>query len=219
MTYLSGHPGNRFTTLMSLRPGSVAILSVLAVAAAPALADIYTFTDEQGVAHFTNVPADARYEVLLKSAPEVTESGARISPVMLARAAKYDSIIESAATHASVQPELLRAVIVVESGFDPDAMSSKGARGLMQLMPATAKAYGVSDANDPADNVRAGARYLRDLMNRYEDDLELALAAYNAGESAVERYGRTIPPFEETRRYVPKVMKVYRGLMALAIEL
>jgi soluble lytic murein transglycosylase-like protein len=191
----------------------------VAVLAAPAQADIYTFTDEQGVAHFTNVPADARYQVLLKSAPPVSEAGAPISARMLARSAEFDSIIESAAAQVAVQPELLRAVIVVESGFDPDAVSHKGARGLMQLMPATAKAYGANDAGDPAQNIHAGARYLRALLNRYEDDLELTLAAYNAGETAVERYGNSIPPFDETRRYVPKVMKVYRDLMSLSIKL
>lgn len=191
-----------------MRPAFAAFLFTLLNVAVPAQADIYTFTDEQGVAHFTNVPADARYQALLRSAPQVSEAGAPISAAMLARSAEFDTIIEAAATKVSVQPELLRAVIVVESGFDPDAMSNKGARGLMQLMPATARAYGAKDAGDPNQNIHAGARYLRDLMNRYEDDLELTLAAYNAGETAVERYGRAIPPYEETRRYVPKVMKI-----------
>ncbi|MDH4260497.1 MAG: transglycosylase SLT domain-containing protein, partial [Gammaproteobacteria bacterium] len=135
---------------MVARPVPAGFLLVSLFAAAPAGADIYTFIDEQGVAHFSNVPADARYQVLLRIAPEVSEAGARVSPELLARSAKYDSIIEAAATQSSVHPELLRAVIVVESGFDPDALSAKGARGLMQLMPATARAYGASDATDPA---------------------------------------------------------------------
>lgn len=204
---------------MVVRARPAALLVALALVAASAQADIYTFTDEKGVAHFTNVPSDARYQVLLKSAPQVSEAGAKISPAMLARSARYDSIIETAASQVSLQPELLRAVIVVESGFDPDALSGKGARGLMQLMPATAEAYGANDARDPTQNIHAGARYLRRLMDRYEDDLELTLAAYNAGESAVERYGRRIPPFDETRRYVPKVLKVYQSLMSLAVKL
>jgi len=219
LTYLFGHPDNRFTRLMVVRPALAGFLLVLFIAAAPAGADIYTFTDEQGVAHFSNVPADARYQVLLRSAPEVSEAGARISLAMLSRAAEFDLIIETAAAQASVQPELLRAVIAVESGFDPLAVSAKGARGLMQLMPATARAYGASDAGDPTQNVHAGARYLRDLINRYDDDLELALAAYNAGESAVERYGRTIPPYRETLDYVPKVLKVYQSLMDIGVPL
>jgi len=200
---------------MVARPALAGLMLASVFAAAPAGADIYTFTDEQGVAHFTNVPTDARYQVLMHSAPDLSEAGARISPAMLARSAEYDSIIETAATQSSVHPELLRAVIVVESGFDPDALSAKGARGLMQLMPATAKAYGASDAGDPTQNVQAGARYLRDLIDRYQNDLELALAAYNAGESAVDHYGKRIPPFRETRRYVPKVLKVYKDLVAL----
>jgi soluble lytic murein transglycosylase-like protein len=194
------------------------LLALLAVAL-PVRADIYSFTDDNGVTHFTNVPSDARYQVLLKSAPEVSEAGAPISPAMLARSAEYDPIIDKAAELAAVQPELLRAVIVVESGFDPRAVSKAGARGLMQLMPATARAYGVRDANDPSQNVHAGARYLRDLIDRYDNDLELVLAAYNAGETAVERYGGAIPPYRETRRYVPKVLRVYNDLLKLSVSL
>ncbi|MGH8134703.1 MAG: lytic transglycosylase domain-containing protein [Steroidobacteraceae bacterium] len=193
-------------------------LVAFSLALTPAQADIYSFTDELGVTHFTNVPADARYQVLLRSAPETSQAGARISPAMLARSAEYDNIIEAAAAQATVEPSLLRAVIVVESAFDPDAVSSKGARGLMQLMPATAKAYGAVDVDDPAQNVQAGARYLRDLLKRYENDLELVLAAYNAGEAAVEQHGRRIPPFAETRRYVPRVLRVYNSLRELAVN-
>jgi len=183
---------------------------------APAWADIFSFTDEHGVTHYTNVPSDARFRVLLRSAPEYSEAGARISPAMLARSAEFDEIIDTAAEKASVEAALLRAVIVVESAFDPDAVSSRGARGLMQLMPATAKAYGASNVDDPAQNVHAGARYLRDLIDRYENDLSLVLAAYNAGETAVERHGRRVPPFAETRDYVPRVLRVYHSLRELS---
>jgi soluble lytic murein transglycosylase-like protein len=195
----------------------VGSLLALSLAARLAAADIYSFTDEKDVTHFTNVPADARFLVLLRSAPETSEAGARISPAMLARSAQYDEIIDAAATLTSVEPALLRAVIVVESAFDADAVSSKGARGLMQLMPATAKAYGAVDVDDPTQNVQAGARYLRYLINRYENDLELVLAAYNAGETAVERHGHRIPPFAETGRYVPRVLRVYNSLRELTI--
>ncbi len=188
---------------------------MLLCAAAPVRADIYIFTDDQGATHLTNVPADARYQVLLHSAPEVSQAGGRISARMLERSVQYDSIITTAAASTSVEAELLRAVIVVESGFDAAAVSPKGAMGLMQLMPATARAYGAADASDPAQNIHAGARYLRDLLNRYGDDLELVLAAYNAGEKAVERYQRQIPPFRETRMYVPRVLRIYRELQAL----
>lgn len=206
---------------MKLLPApGIPIATLLCLAAVgPASADIYSFTDEKGVTRYTNVPVDARFELLLKSAPEVSEAGTPISVAMLARASDYELIIQAAAADHAVHPDLLRAVIVVESGFDAGARSPKGAVGLMQLMPATAKAYGAEDLADPRQNVEAGTRFLRDLLDRYQDDLELVLAAYNAGESAVERYGRQIPPFEETRRYVPKVLNVYRSLQDEALPL
>ena len=125
----------------------------------------------------------------------------------------YDGVIVGAARDATIQAQLVRAVIVVESGFNPRAVSKKGAAGLMQLAPATAKRYGVKNIYDPGENVRAGAHYLSDLLVRYHSNLELALAAYNAGEDAVERYGHRVPPFRETLAYVPSVMKVYQRLM------
>ena len=134
---------------------------------------------------------------------------------MLARAAQYDTIIETAASSAAVEPNLLRAVIVVESGFNSRAVSKRGAVGLMQLMPATASRFGVSNPYDPQENIHAGARYLKFLMNRFGQNVRLALAAYNAGEEAVERNGGQIPPFSETLAYVPKVMKIYRMLSDL----
>lgn len=194
------------------RPSAAACFVALLAVSGPGVADIYSFTDERGVTHYSNVPSDDRYQVLLRSAPAVSEAGAPISPAMLARSARFDPIIEDAAAESQIEADLLRAVIVVESGFDPKAVSPKGARGLMQLMPATARAYGARDASDPAQNVRAGARYLAELISRYESDLELALAAYNAGETAVERHGGRVPPFAETRRYIPKVMRVYDSL-------
>jgi soluble lytic murein transglycosylase-like protein len=197
---------------------TLGLLLALSMPTAAARADIYSFTDENGVTHYTNVPSDARFQVLLHSAPEMSEAGARISPAMLARSAEFDAIIDTVAAQTSVEASLLRAVIVVESAFDPDAVSRRGARGLMQLMPATAKAYGARNVDDPAQNVHAGARYLRDLIDRYENNLELVLAAYNAGETAVERHGRKVPPFAETRDYVPRVLRVYRSLREIAID-
>lgn len=180
-----------------------------------ACADIFVFTDERGIAHFSNVPNDSRYAVLIRTAPEVSRSGARVNAGLLSKAAQYDALIGAAAAEAAVEPQLLQAIIVVESGFDPGAVSAKGARGLMQLMPATARAYGAVDAGDPAQNVAAGARYLRTLIDRYQNDLELALAAYNAGEEAVRRFGGRMPPYRETRDYVPKVLRIYRALREL----
>jgi soluble lytic murein transglycosylase-like protein len=189
---------------------------ILAVAAAPGLAraDIFSFTDANGVAHFSNVPSDSRYKLLVAAPSDLvtpTEKGPPIN--WLARSAQYDGVIRGAAKDATIQAALVRAVIVVESGFNPRAVSKKGAIGLMQLQPATAKRYGVKDIYDPEQNVRAGAHYLSDLLARFDSNLELALAAYNAGEEAVERYGRHVPPFRETLAYVPSVMKVYQRLM------
>ena len=111
-----------------------------------------------------------------------------------------------------MEPNLLRAVIVVESGFNSRAVSKRGAVGLMQLMPATATRFGVSNPYDPKQNVHGGARYLKFLIDRFGQDIRLALAAYNAGEEAVDRNGGQIPPFAETMAYVPRVLKIYRML-------
>jgi len=188
---------------------------ILAVAAAPgfARADVFSFTDANGVAHFSNIPSDSRYKLLFATPSDLAPAEKGPSIDWLARSAQYDGVIRGAAKDATIQAALVRAVIVVESGFNPRAVSKKGAIGLMQLQPATAKRYGVKNIYDPEQNVRAGAHYLRDLLVRFDSNLELALAAYNAGEEAVERYGRHVPPFRETLAYVPSVMKVYQRLM------
>ena len=134
--------------------------------------------------------------------------------MLLAKAGRYDSIIENAAQSASVEPNLLRAVIVVESGFNSRAVSKRGAVGLMQLMPATASRFGVSNPYDPRQNIHGGAQYLKFLINRFGQNVRLALAAYNAGEEAVDRNGGQIPPFTETMAYVPRVLRIYQMLTA-----
>ena len=194
-------------------PRALAVATILLAGAAGevAHADIYSFVDSSGVTHFSNVPVDSRYRLLLATPPEERPEQ---PGKWLAKSADYDPLIERAARAAAVRPELVRAVIVVESAFNPRAVSKRGAQGLMQLKPSTARRYGVSNAFDPEQNITAGAHYLRDLLARFGNDLELTLAAYNAGEDAVERYGRSIPPFSETRHYVPAVMKVYRKLLA-----
>lgn len=186
--------------------------SLLAVASAGAATHIYTYVDADGVKHFTDMPDNNRYRLLVLSPNEMTQSGDRYSANMLARASQYDAIIENAAVSAAVEPNLLRAVIVVESGFNSRAVSKRGAVGLMQLMPATASRFGVSNPYDPLENVHGGARYLKFLMDRFGQNVRLALAAYNAGEDAVDRNGGQIPPFTETMAYVPKVLKIYHML-------
>jgi len=122
----------------------------------------------------------------------------------------YDPYIETVAAELGLDPALIKAVALVESGFNPRAVSPKGAQGLMQLMPGTAKHYGVRDPFNPLENLRAGATHLRDLLARYDGDLKLALAAYNAGPTAVRRYGG-VPAFRETRNYVDKVQGLLNG--------
>ena len=191
---------------------ALVMAALLAASTATALTRIYSYVDADGVKHFTDVPDSNRYRLLVLNPSELTQSGERYNANLLARAAQYDAIIERAALSAAVEPNLLRAVIVVESGFNSRAVSKRGAVGLMQLMPATASRFGVSNLYDPRENVHAGAHYLKFLMNRFGQNVRLALAAYNAGEEAVERNGRQIPPYTETMAYVPKVLKIYRML-------
>jgi soluble lytic murein transglycosylase-like protein len=185
---------------------------LLCATSASANAKIYTYLDAQGMRHYTDVPDNNRYRLLVLSSQERTASGDRYDAQLLARATQYDSIIEHAAESFAVEPNLLRAVIVVESGFNSRAVSKRGAVGLMQLMPATASRFGVSNPYDARQNVHAGARYLKFLIDRFGHDVRLALAAYNAGEEAVDRNGGQIPPFTETMAYVPRVLKIYRML-------
>ena len=127
---------------------------------------------------------------------------------------QFDSAIANAAKATALEPALLHAVIRIESNYNPHAVSPKGARGLMQLMPDTAKRFQVSNANDPTQNILAGARYLRELHRQFKGDLTLVLAAYNAGPNAIVKSGLKIPPYLETRQYVPKVLSIYKHLLA-----
>lgn len=123
----------------------------------------------------------------------------------LERTQQYDDLISEHARLNGVRPDLVRAVVQVESAFNPYARSAKGALGLMQLMPATIRHYGVRNAFDPTENLRAGVAYLRELLDRYQDKEELALAAYNAGPGAVDKHGRNVPPYRETQSYVASI--------------
>ncbi|MEY4760249.1 MAG: hypothetical protein RLZZ200_105 [Pseudomonadota bacterium] len=197
-----------------VRTGTFLLGALLLASPAFAERDIYQFVDEEGVRHFTNVPTnDPRYTIYRLAARQKTWAGERIgAESMMAASKRYSHIIESEARRSQLDPALLHAVIVVESGYNHLAVSRAGARGIMQLMPDTARQYGVRDVFDPADNIRAGARLLADLKVRYQNDLKLVLAAYNAGAGAVDRSGRRIPPFEETMVYVPRVLGIYSRL-------
>ena len=181
---------------------SLSGLLVLALTPAPASAQIYVWHDAGGNLVLSDRPKDpsARtYAVATTGSVRVTR------PVRNRRSAIYDDLIEQHAATEGVRPELVRAVIQAESAFNPNARSVKGAMGLMQLMPATAAEYGVADPYDPHENIRGGVAYLRSLLTRYDDKEELALAAYNAGPGAVEKYGGTVPPYRETMDYVDRI--------------
>ncbi len=189
-------------------------LAALAFGVRPAFADIYTFRDERGVVHFTNIKGlDPRYRLLRRegSGP-VPGSGnpARTYMPSETEIRRYSGIVETAARQYGVDKALVHAVISAESGYNPQAVSRAGARGLMQLMPETARRYGVRNSMDPTDNIYGGVKYLRDLLTMFKGNMELAVAAYNAGENAVIRYGLRVPPYTETLGYVPRVLDFYR---------
>lgn len=174
-----------------------------------ACADIYSFTDESGNVHFSNIPDDPRFKSILKT-PAIESFTAPLGlRTYFANQKRYMPLIADAAKANQLEFALLHAVICAESGYNPHAKSPKGAIGLMQLMPATARRYGITNLYDPAQNIQAGAQYLRDLMHLFNNDMNLTLAAYNAGENAVLRYDNQIPPYRETMQYVPKVLKFY----------
>ncbi|HUP49537.1 MAG TPA: lytic transglycosylase domain-containing protein [Thermoanaerobaculia bacterium] len=179
-----------------MRAGAAALVLVLAAATAGAEVRVGM---RDGKKIIYNVPSG-------KSRPGNYEWLARQHD----RRTRYDALIEHYARQYRVDPVLIRAVIQVESDFNPQCVSKKGARGLMQLMPGTARRYKVTDVHDPAQNIRGGVHYLRDLLEMFRDDLTRALAAYNAGENAVIRHGG-IPPYEETITYVKRALTVYYG--------
>jgi len=198
------------------------IIGAAAAAALPLAAQadgIYSFRDENGVVHFTNIKGlDPRQKLLYPSARAETPVG-RPRPVPMPSQAdldRYRAIIDSAARTYSVDPHLVHAVIAVESAFNAAAISPKGASGLMQLMPDTARRYGVRNILDPHENIHGGVRYLRDLLAMFNNDAKLALAGYNAGENAVIRAGNRVPPYAETIAYVPKVMDLWSRLRTRA---
>ena len=168
---------------------------------------LYSFEDEQGVLHFSDQASDPRYKLIWReprTSPDLSRNGSVAESALL-------NLLRPIAHQYEVEPLLVLAVIEVESRFNAQALSPKGAQGLMQLMPATAKRYGVRNPFNPEENLRGGIRYLKDLLARFPS-LELALAAYNAGENAVAKYGNRVPPYPETRSYVPRVLSAYKRL-------
>lgn len=204
----------------------------------PAQADIYGYIDEQGIAHFAPEKLDARYQLFLRGGQALDTTGlqavneakaeakteAKTGPALREYLSqhpnlkKFEPLIQQAAREFSVDAALLKAVMAAESGFNPAAVSPKGAIGLMQVMPATAERYGLQAGRsksiaqkltDPAINIRVAARYLRDLQRLFSNQPDLVLASYNAGEKAVQKYRNAVPPYSETRNYVQIVTRFY----------
>jgi len=203
-----------FNTVMVFALAGAACLDSVA-----AQTSIYVYRDQGGVLNFTNIPSHDRDQTLVEikryrssSAPKAM--AANYSPDRqgslraMVPSAHVTAIVNRAATDYQVDQALVRAMIHAESAFNPQAVSAKGAQGLMQLMPATAQRFGVNNVFDPGENITGGVRYMSELLKTFKSDLRLALAAYNAGENAVLRYGG-IPPYPETRNYVSKVMQLH----------
>ncbi|NCA70709.1 MAG: DUF4124 domain-containing protein [Sphingobacteriia bacterium] len=215
--------------------GLTAVLVGCAVCVAVAQADVYKYVDAEGKVYFSDAPlkgpglqlewtreskrlvreSETRTASLEKGGATATRQRARpVSGSLEQRRAGYETLIEANARRYGVPVWLIHAVIRAESAYQPSAVSPAGAQGLMQLMPGTAARYGVSDSFDPVENIRGGTAYLRDLLDLFDWDLKLALAGYNAGEGAVIKHGRTIPPYAETQGYVRKVFEYGRAELA-----
>ena len=187
----------------------VAVCSFV-LASSPAMAQIYSWRDDSGNLVLSNKKPLEANELRSYAVPKAEKVRAT-RYVAADRSRLYDDVILEHAQVHGVRTDLVRAVVQVESAFNPNAMSPKGAMGLMQLMPSTARQYGVRNAFNPAENVRAGVAYLRGLLDRYSNNEELALAAYNAGPGAVDKYRQSVPPYRETRNYVAQITKMAGG--------
>jgi len=197
-----------------------------------AVADVFKFVDATGNVFYTDKPKHSGYKRILRSPPTpkvsyVTNNagvtrlvgkvgggggrpvGHHLSANSLLKQQELSPLINAAASKYSLDPALLHAVIRAESGYNPGAVSHKGAAGLMQLMPATASRYGVRDRFDPQENIEGGARYLSDLLDMFPSNVKLAVAAYNSGENTVKKFGNQVPPITETQNYVDRVLGYY----------
>lgn len=184
-------------SIQIIRAGILITTLFLFVTVPAVLADIYMFIDSQGVLHFTNTPTSSQYKLYIKERPKPA-----------AATIQYDEIIQEASKRYGLSFFLIKAMIKVESNFDSRAVSKKGALGLMQIMPQNLQAFNIREPYDPKDNIMGGASYFKSLIERFDGKLPLALAAYNAGPTIVDKY-RDIPPIKETKDYVKKVMKYF----------
>lgn len=214
-----------------MRIATLLLSCSLSFVSASALADIYGYVDAEGVSHFSTEKLDERYQLFVRgdkpfdSSTLTAAAPVSINPALLRYLAQhpnlktYEPLMQQAGEEFSIDPALLKAVMAAESGFNPNAVSPKGAVGLMQIMPATAERYGLRDdqkksisqkLTDPKTNIRLAARYLHDLHKLFPNQPQLILASYNAGEGAVKKYKNTIPPYPETRNYVQVVSQFHQ---------
>lgn len=186
------------------------LVGLLVCATMASAASIYRYRGPDGETLFSDRPIDDPRYTLLSHSRNGKYLGQLSAPAMRVSRQQIETYIDSAAKRYSVDAKLIKAIIQAESGFNPYAMSKAGAVGLMQLMPDTAAGYNIADLMDPQANIDAGVRHVADLLRQFNNDIELVLAAYNAGAGAVKRYGG-VPPFSETRRYIDKVLTDYRA--------
>ncbi len=188
------------------------LTTLLFALASSAEADIYAYTDASGIVHFSNARYNKNDRIVVAAQRDENRYELPRSQLQVSRAGRnrFAPLVEAAARTYQVDAALLHAVISAESGYNPAAVSNKGAVGLMQLMPETARRYGIENSFDPEQNIRGGTKYLSYLLQLFDNNLELTVAAYNAGENAVIRHGYSIPPYRETLGYVPSVLKLHK---------
>jgi soluble lytic murein transglycosylase-like protein len=186
------------------------LLFILCFWSIPSSAGIYRYVDEKGVIHFTNCPRDSRFKLYLQESKEDAEEMHSLSVPYVKDANYFDLLISEYSQKYRVDFALIKAMIQAESGFNPNAVSKKGAKGLMQLMPETASRMNVSNIFNPKENIEGGVRYFKYLLSLFNNDIRLSLAAYNAGENLVSDLG-AIPPYRETVDYVRKVLNYYQA--------
>jgi soluble lytic murein transglycosylase-like protein len=186
---------------------SVRIGLLLLLVSTSVTADIFKYVSPEGRIYYTDEPKKGfDYRLIIRTRPRTYQSDLKF---MSGNKLKFNDLISKAAEKHQMDPRLLHAVIQAESAYNPHAVSSAGAVGLMQLMPDTARRYGVIDRHDAEQNIDGGARYLKDLLAMFNSNLKLAVAGYNAGEGAVMKYNNTVPPYRETQNYVQQVLSLY----------